>query len=270
MSTQLIGSRRRPFAFTLIELLVVIAIIAILTAILLPVFAQAREKGRQASCSSNQKQIGIGILAYAQDYDETLPPGSYMDPTNTSPTPWMNIVDPYVKGGYPTKAADSGTSSYGIFACPSFDPSIIADRPSHSYAVNRLLMPSYITEAIPIWGTPPVATFATIQAPSQVVFLVEAAGNRIFTDGNDTVSYAGQPGVVQQCQAVYLLTRTRHAQGANYLFGDGHVKWFRAPSGGSYTRRGTAWPDIDPVKSTNGVVYSQASYPSASGWFLEK
>jgi prepilin-type N-terminal cleavage/methylation domain-containing protein/prepilin-type processing-associated H-X9-DG protein len=263
--------RRRSAAFTLIELLVVIAIIAILAAILFPVFAQAREKGRQASCSSNQKQVGIGILAYAQDYDETLPPGSYMDPTNTSPTPWMNIVDPYVKGGYPTKAADSGTSTFGIFACPSFDASVIADRPSTQLRIEPSADALRTSpEAIPIWGTPPPAALATIQAPSQVVFLTEVAGNRIFTDGNDTVSYAGQPTVVQQCQAVYLLTRTRHAQGANYLFGDGHVKWFRAPSGGSYTRRGTAWSDIDPVKSTSGVVYSQESYPNATGWFLEK
>jgi prepilin-type N-terminal cleavage/methylation domain-containing protein len=62
-------SRRRP-GFTLIELLVVIAIIAILAAILFPVFAQARAKARQTACLSNQRQIGIGILAYSQDYDE--------------------------------------------------------------------------------------------------------------------------------------------------------------------------------------------------------
>src|SRR5579871_5615271 len=63
-------------AFTLIELLVVIAIIAILAAILFPVFAQAREKARAAACLSNEKQIGLGLLSYAQDYDETLPIGA--------------------------------------------------------------------------------------------------------------------------------------------------------------------------------------------------
>src|ERR1700760_1989216 len=64
---------RRREAFTLIELLVVIAIIAILAAILFPVFAQVREKARQATCASNQKQIGLGILQYVQDNDEIYP-----------------------------------------------------------------------------------------------------------------------------------------------------------------------------------------------------
>jgi prepilin-type N-terminal cleavage/methylation domain-containing protein len=73
MNTKL-NSYLRRCGFTLIELLVVIAIIAILAAILFPVFAKAREKARQASCLSNTRQFGVAILSYAQDYDETLPP----------------------------------------------------------------------------------------------------------------------------------------------------------------------------------------------------
>ncbi|MBZ0172326.1 MAG: DUF1559 domain-containing protein, partial [Phycisphaerales bacterium] len=65
--------RSRRLAFTLIELLVVIAIIAILAAILFPVFARAREKARQSSCASNLKQLALGLMQYAQDYDETYP-----------------------------------------------------------------------------------------------------------------------------------------------------------------------------------------------------
>ena len=92
--------RNAKSAFTLIELLVVIAIIAILAAILFPVFARARENARRSSCQSNLKQIGLGVLQYAQDYDEKMP-STRMNNLN-----WEVIIQPYVK-------------SYQLFACPS-------------------------------------------------------------------------------------------------------------------------------------------------------
>ena len=256
----------RRNGFTLIELLVVIAIIAILAAILFPVFAQAREKARQSTCTSNEKQLGIALLAYVQDYDETLPPGSYMDPTNTSPTPWMHLVDPYVKGGYPERAADAGTLKLSIYVCPDFNPQTGGTAPSHSYAVNQNLMPSYINDAIPVWGKPPTVTLAAIKSPAQNVMITEATGSRIFTEGNDTVSLSGKSTVAQQCQAVYVLSRTRHSGGANYLLGDGHVKWYK---GAGFTKRGTNWWEIDPEASHGPVVYQNTDYPNAAAWFKE-
>ena len=104
-------------AFTLIELLVVIAIIAILAAILFPVFARARENGRRAACQSNLKQIGLGLLQYSQDYDEIVVPDWFVTNPNTglstqaASTPnarykWEDAIYPYTK-------------SEQIFVCPS-------------------------------------------------------------------------------------------------------------------------------------------------------
>jgi len=98
------SNRRKTEAFTLIELLVVIAIIAILAAILFPVFAQVREKARVTACVSNLKQIGLGLAQYTQDNDESYPPGCYFNDTQTQ---LMEGVDPYIK-------------NHGVWYCPNF------------------------------------------------------------------------------------------------------------------------------------------------------
>src|SRR5437867_4650518 len=97
---------RRNKAFTLIELLVVIAIIAILAAILFPVFAQARDKARSAACLSNLKQIGMATRMYTQDYDEVLVP-SYLYNSKSTWEWWMDLLQPYVK-------------NRGVFVCPTW------------------------------------------------------------------------------------------------------------------------------------------------------
>lgn len=98
------AASHRARAFTLIELLVVIAIIALLAAILFPVFAQARERGRQAACINNTRQLTMGILMYAQDHDETLPPVAY-EIADDEDVVWMDLIAPQVK-------------SAGVFLCP--------------------------------------------------------------------------------------------------------------------------------------------------------
>src|SRR5664279_2671514 len=104
-STEFPGGNVMRRGFTLIELLVVIAIIAILAAILFPVFAKAREKARQSSCSSNVKQIALGALMYAQDYDEILPCAWQYCP-NPTQVYFGNLIMPYIKNSQ-------------IFQCPS-------------------------------------------------------------------------------------------------------------------------------------------------------
>ena len=107
--------RRRLQAFTLIELLVVIAIIAILAAILFPVFAQARDKARQASCISNMKQIGLAATGYAQDFDETLPLPGYVLPPDNVQYSYDTTLSPYM--GFKVDA--SGSKPALIWACPN-------------------------------------------------------------------------------------------------------------------------------------------------------
>src|SRR5438045_2165890 len=97
---------RSKNGFTLIELLVVIAIIAILAAILFPVFAQAREKARQISCLSNEKQIGLGFLQYCQDNDETFPYGLSLG--NGTYTAWPDAIQPYMKSTKILSCPDDG------------------------------------------------------------------------------------------------------------------------------------------------------------------
>src|SRR5438874_13552245 len=98
----------KRLAFTLIELLVVIAIIAILAAILFPVFAQAREKARGAACLSNGKQMALGLMMYAEDYDQRLPRvwTGPVPKTNTPARDWKDDIQPYCK-------------NWDFFRCPS-------------------------------------------------------------------------------------------------------------------------------------------------------
>jgi len=127
----MISNRIARKGFTLIELLVVIAIIAILAAILFPVFAKAREKARQITCASNLKQLGLGIAMYIQDYDENLPGGN--DNNTTTPTAdvngWAAQIMPYLKSNGILHCPDDATQQFTSSAAGS----VAGDTPASTY-----------------------------------------------------------------------------------------------------------------------------------------
>ncbi|MFO7947123.1 MAG: DUF1559 domain-containing protein [Armatimonadota bacterium] len=177
--------------FTLIELLVVIAIIAILAAILFPVFARAREKARQTSCLSNVKQIALGVMMYAQDYDETLCGLSNASPAANNQ--WFEVLQPYIK-------------NKAILVCPSHDSGkldISKEYPDFepSYGWNYRWIE---------FGT----SLAAFEKPAQTVLLADCS--RWHLDGTH-----GSPGS-------NYWPSPRHNDGANFGFADGHAKWFNA------------------------------------------
>ena len=202
----------RLIGFTLIELLVVIAIIAILAAILFPVFARARAKAQQIQCLSNLKQLGVAMLAYATDYDMALP--RWSDVGDAMPTPpaacttWDEAIDPYVKNSQ-------------IFACPSNqyesasggNPPVPAG-PKRGYSLPRYVSGVYISE-------PPNSV--------DTVFLAEKGAYPLGWWPDAAMESFYQMGKQQKYP-----TDTKqmpHNDGKNFAFLDGHAKWFHADTG---------------------------------------
>jgi prepilin-type N-terminal cleavage/methylation domain-containing protein/prepilin-type processing-associated H-X9-DG protein len=211
----------RNQGFTLIELLVVIAIIAILAAILFPVFAQAREKARQASCLSNSRQIGHAGTMYIQDWDEQLVPTYQYEGGNSSRVIWWyDMIMPYVK-------------NYGVLQCPSgrnFVTSGITKVEtqngvggvwvSYGTCSNDWCVGQYISKGS--------KALAAVVAPSDTIWIAESSGSP------ELWSKYGLTGWVCPKTDVpaYVLKQAavacgRHSDGSNYTFVDGHAKWLR-------------------------------------------
>ena len=228
--------QRRRFGFTLIELLVVIAIIAILAAILFPVFAQARDKARASACLSNTKQMGTAIQMYAQDYDETLPE-YWDDPAGESHNKgarndnplgyWHNHIQPYIK-------------NYNIFICPSArtkdertvdtgegtpkERKTLAWRGSGSYGWNFWYLGAWPGQTY---------TLAQVTYPAECIAVGESS--RLVNPGviypaplcAGTPDYSGWTKNPKDRQKFWTQFADRHQGGNNLVFVDGHSKWLK-------------------------------------------
>lgn len=243
------SQRKENRAFTLIELLVVIAIIAILAVILFPVFARARENARRASCLSNLKQMGLGMMMYTQDYDEMFPvtlyqqtstPYTYPDGMvwNTGYLYWPQLLYPYTK-------------SVDLYYCPSGTQTDPVNPRRRNYGANMEVI-KYNSAAIKV---------AAINAPASVYMFMDASDIRIsFSHARTPSSPYFLPGMGEaggNCSAITTsidhsdCMTGRHFGGVNVAFADGHAKWLKSsvvrsealktsPTGGSWN------PSVDP------------------------
>jgi prepilin-type N-terminal cleavage/methylation domain-containing protein/prepilin-type processing-associated H-X9-DG protein len=209
--------RHQRSGFTLIELLVVIAIIAILAAILFPVFARAREKARQTSCVSNVKQIGLAMLMYAGDYDETWPIAYYYDAGFTCEWAWDFFTD-YSTGATALGVLGPYTRNGQINQCPSAKSLQTWGRPATGYAYNTTYIGSGQMEG-PGYTPEPAASLGDVQSPTETVLLADSAcwvsglaGNNYLRAPNDPYNWVG-PNV-----------HFRHNGAANVAYCDGHAK----------------------------------------------
>lgn len=230
-------------AFTLIELLVVIAIIAILAAILFPVFAAAREKARQTACASNEKQLGLAFLQYAADYDEMLPVGAGYNnpPTIFSGEGWAGRINAYVKSpvsfqcpGDLSPATGPG-GSLSVTYCYNLDISFVngANYPGPGGVVSKLTAPSrtvMLTELRGAYAYVYQTTFQTLSGPYEPYSPVANGAWNLFCASTSAGAQfmTGELGGRARNANSYIAADStgRHSGGANYLMCDGHVKWY--------------------------------------------
>jgi prepilin-type N-terminal cleavage/methylation domain-containing protein/prepilin-type processing-associated H-X9-DG protein len=247
--------------FTLIELLVVIAIIAILAAILFPVFARARENARRASCQSNLKQLALGVFQYTQDYDEKYPlvAVATTNPTATNPFGWADALQPYLK-------------STQLFQCPSETGAPTSNVDTTNFP--NTIAPTY-GQYTDYWFNGQLAgqSQAAVEAVALTIMNGDGSGGTAAnayttsTVGTSRYQYDGctnnapSSPATTTC-AAYAATRNyitglgtahgRHLDGGNFAFADGHVKWLKG--NGSPIDRSTAVRDSAWTSANSGQV----------------
>ena len=278
--THVSTTRKSAQGFTLIELLVVIAIIAILAAILFPVFAQAREKARQASCISNNKQVGLAILQYVQDYDEQFPSGRTMTSAGTvlnslaAGVGWAGEVYPYSKSAQVLRCPDDSTVplaatgttpamypvsysyNYNVAGGTGFSGASIASMsaPASTVMLSEVkgnIANSVVAPELP--STQPVPSYSSSGDGINYLYWDDKNDNAIMVGG---IAYdSGVPGGYHCDGAVPLppagcagfaatnSSKGRHSEGSVYFLGDGHAK---------YLKGGTISAGVNAVSSTDG------------------
>lgn len=281
---------RSRFGFTLIELLVVIAIIAILAAILFPVFAKVREKARQISCLSNEKQWALGFIEYGNDYDSSFPLMGNENHANPGAMPWnscwWNAILPYIGTHGINKCPDDNTIENLVGLADSSGNNTMQ---TFSYLANDNLCLTFGPSTGPEVYTP--VTLSEVIAPDQTISLAEGA--RVFgvpeldqnlgweitgtsnqtdpANANATGANLGQPGggdtgdfgypsppswAFNASDAAHL---PFHSLGANFAFVDGHAKWYRTNIASSTGPAGS-WSNIqDTLPFETNVDPSQGT-----------